>query len=730
MPEMSDQAYQDAITGLVDDAERFMEDDIHPQREEALNYLRGETNVPPPETGFSGITSTVSRDSLHIFMRELMKIFAGAGSAVEFIGGDNDGQLAEQQTDVANYILMIRNGGWRTMHDVFRSAVGSASVAGMKVYWDESRSVWQEEFTDLSDEEMEELEDDPNAEIIEQETITEEEQIPFQLPDGSEVRETVKRRTHNAKVKWDKPANKIAIDPIVGEELYIDRRATDQSNAKIISHGSQRTRSDLISLGMTDDFIDRNGGSGGSGDDTSQQSQEKRARTGFDPNLDDGSSSNKEVQTYQLWDSYVTVDRDGDGIAEWRHNYAIGDQAIVWEESDEMVSGPQIITFIPFVKENTVIGETLHELTKDIADSKTCLQRGMIDNLGLTNFPKPVAVEGMISNWASIQNRKAVAVVKHPNALQYLPTPYVVQGVLEGMQYLDSETSSRIGVSKASMGLDPDVLQSSSDFGVRETFGQGAGGVAFVARNLAETGMIPLFQLIIQLYARHQKEPETLRLNGKVVDVNPRQFDHNMDLKANVGLGTGDRESKQAVLMFALQQQKETLASTPDGQPNEITSPQQVVNTLDKILELHDISDEGQFFHNPVLPPPPQRQDPAEAAVAAAQAEAQVKGQIDIQKQQMQSQADIQKALIQSQSDERQAIIEQQTKLVIAEAQLGQSSAIDQAKLQLQARKDMIDGALRQEELDRETILEVRAQDIEATLDGEKIRQAQLRRPN
>jgi hypothetical protein len=473
---------------------------------------------------------------------------------------------------------MIRNGGWRKMHDVFRSAVGSATVAGMKVYWDESRSVWQEDFTDLSDQEMDELKDDPNADVLEQETITEEEQIPFQLPDGSEIRETVKRRTHNAKVKWDKPANRIAVDPIVGEELYIDRRATDQSNAKILAHGSQRTRSDLIALDMSEDFIDRNGGSGGSGDDTSQQSQEKRARTGFDPNADD-ESGNREVTTYQLWDIYATVDKDGDGIAETRHCLAIGDQAIVWEESDEMVSGPQIVTFIPFLKENTVIGESLHELTKDIADSKTCLQRGMIDNLGLTNFPKPVAVEGMISNWASIQNRKAVAVVKHPNALQYLPTPYVVDGVLKGFEYLDSETSSRIGVSKAAMGLDPDVLQSSSDFGVRETFGQGAGGVAFVARNLAETGMIPLFKLIIQLYARHQKEPETLRLRGKVVDVNPRQFDHNMDMRANVGLGTGDKESKQAVLMFTLQQQKETLASTPDGQPNEITSPQQVVNT-------------------------------------------------------------------------------------------------------------------------------------------------------
>jgi len=723
---MTPEEYQNSVTRLVEDARRFMDDEISPDREDALNYLRGETDVPDPEPGFSSITSTTSRDSLHTFMRELMRLFAGTDAVVEFMPGEQDTELAEQQTDFANYTLMVRNGGWRVLHDTFRSAVGSGKVAGIKVVWSDAEKVWQDSYTELSDEEMKEFEDDPDADVIEHEIVDETEQIPIQINledlsqeqvavlqqdkdiilDGTEIRRNVRTRTHNATVKFKKPANEIDIQAIMAEELLLDRRATDADSAKIVAQDVQRTRSDLIDLGMTEDFIDRFGGSGGSGEGTSQESQEKRARVGYDIDKDDD-SGNVELTTYRLVDGWARIDKDGDGIAEWRHFLALGDHAELWEESDEMVSESQIATFIPFLVENTAIGETLHDLTKDIADTTTCLQRGMVDNLSLTNFPKPVGVEGQFVP-ASITNRRAVGIVKRPGAFEYLNTPYAVDGVLNGLSYFKAETASRIGVSQAAMGLDPDALQSSSDFGVRETFGKGSGGIEFVARNLAETGMKKVFRLIIQLYARHQKESEMIRLRGKVVEVNPRQFDSGMDLTVNVGLGTGQREAKTSILMFALQQQKETLASTPDGQENEITSPQQVVNTLDKILALHDIKNEGQFFKNPPGPPPPPPPDPAEAAAAAAQAEAEVKGQVEIQKAQIKAESDLQVALIQQQTELAKS-------LGANEAKALQDKINGQIK-ESQARQDAL---LKLREQDLEAMLEVRGQNIEAAKDIE-----------
>ena len=696
MPEMSPEEYQNSVTRLVEDARRFMDDEISPKREEALNYLRGETDVPPPDEGFSSITSTVSRDSLYRVMMKLMEMFTGAGDVVEFMPvDDKDEELARQQTDVCNAILMTKNKGYRVIHDTFRSAVGSGKVAGMKVCWSDAKEVWQDSYTDLSDEEMEEFENDPNAEVLEHEIIEEPEQIPAQLEDGSVIMQEIERRSHDAKVEFKKPANRIEIECIPAEELLFDRRAIDASTARILAQDTQRTRSDLIELGMTDDFIDRFGGSGGSGEGTSQESQEKRARTGFDIDKDDD-SGNRELTTYRLLDCWARIDKDGDGIAEWRHFLALGDHAEIWEESDEMTSFPQIALFIPYIRENTVIGDSLHDLTKDIADTKTCLMRGMIDNLGITNFPKMEIVEGQV-NPATVTNRKAIAVSKRPGALTYHNVPYAVDGVLKGLEFLEQQTSSRIGVSDAAMGLDPDSLQASSDFGVRETFALGQSGILMVARNLAETGMIELFRLILKLYARHQNEPETFRLRGKVVEVNPRQFDTNMDLRVNVGLGTGTKEAKMGAILFALNTMKETMASTPDGQENEITSPQQIVNALDDLLELQDIPDEGRYFKNPVDPPPPPPPDPAQAEAAAAKAEAEVKGQIELQKAQIKAQSDIQTALIQAQVD------------------LAKSQGANEVT-QLQAQ---IKGQLQQREQDLEAMLEIRGQNIEAAKDIE-----------
>lgn len=719
MAKMDSQEYQNKVTRIVEDARKFHDDNISPSREEALNYLRGETDVPKPEKGFSSITSSVSRDSLYRVMTKLMEMFTGAADTVEFIPVDEkDENLARQQTDVANAILMVKNKGYRVIHDTFRSAVGSGKVAGMKVTWSEAEEVWQDDYTDLSDEELEEFESDPHTEAVELETVEEIEQIAVQQPDGSEIRIEIPQKIHNATVRFKKPSNRIVVESIPAEELIFDRRAIDSDTAKIVAQDTQRTRSDLIALGMSEDFIDRHGGSGGSGSGTNQDTQEKRARVGFDIDEDDDSGST-ELTTYRLLDVWARIDKDGDGIAEWRHFLAIGDHAEVWPESDEMTSGPQIAMFMPYLRENTALGDSLHDLTKDIADTRTCLMRGMIDNLKQTNFPKMMAVEGQISNWASIQNRNAIGIQKRAGAVEYLPTPYVVDGVLKGLEFLDQQLSKRIGVSDAAMGLDPDSLQASSDFGVRETFAQGQGGILMVARNLAETGMKDLFKLIIKLYARHQNEPETMRLRGEFVQVNPRQFDANLDLKVNVGLGTGTKEAKMGSLMFILQQQKETMASTPEGQENEITSSQHVVNTLDDILELQDIPAEGRYIKNPPDPPPEPPPDPAEAEAEAAQAEAEAKVAAAQAEAEVKAQVELQKAQIKAQSDIQIATIKAQVELAIAQGDAEVDALQAQLKAQLQNR-----------ELDMEAALEIRGQNIEATLKGAELKQRELRRPN
>jgi len=727
---MSDEEYQGIITGMVDDAVDFHDDELSSSREEALNYLRGETDVPQPEPGFSSVVSRVSEDELDGYMTQLMKLFTGAGTPVAFLpSSDNDQELAKQQTDYASYIYSIKNPGYRNTYDTCRSAIGSAAVAGMKVVWSEETEVWQENYTNLGPEEVEEFESDPAAEIVEREDVTEEEQIPVQLEDGTEIRETVTRSYTNLTVKWKKPKNGIVIENIPGEELRFDRRAIDSDSARIIFQDTRRTRSDLIALGMDDDFIDTHGGSGsGSGEATSQQDQEKRARTGFDQDADNDRDGGRAMDTYRLLDIWARVDKDGDGIAEWRHCLAIGDHATVWEPSDEMAHDVQIALFIPFLVENTAVGRSLHTKTKDVADTETCLIRGMVDNLSQSNFPKQVAVGSQIENWpAAITNRRSVVNAKRPGVVEYLSVPYLVDGVLKGLEFFKQMTAGRLGVSDAARGLDPEHLQSSSDFGVRETFSLGASGHEMVARNLAETGFTKVFRLIIKLSARHQTDMEIIRLRGKLVPINPRQFDAGMDMEAKVGIGTGQKEARMTSLLMIKSVQEQAIAS--DGEDNAICDTQMYVNTLDDILELQDIKDEGRYFKSPPEQPEP-TPDPAQAQIEAAQAEAQTKAQADLAKAQLQAQVDLRKAQISAQSDERKAIIDAQAKLVIAQAQLGQTAAIDQAKLELQARKDAIDGALRQQELDRETALELRAQNIEATLDGEKIRQAQLRRPN
>lgn len=710
---LSSEEYQSIITGMVDDAVNFHDDDLSSKREQALRYLRGETDVSnPPDDDFSTVVSRVSEDELDGYMTQLMKLFTGENDPVMFLpSSENDTELAQQQTDYARYVFMTKNPGYRLTHDTLRSAIGSAAVAGMKVVWDESTEVWQESYTNLGPEDLAEFEDDPSAEIVEREDVEEDEQIPVQLDDGTEIRQTVTRRYHNLTVKWKKPKKGILVETIPGEELRFDRRTTCSDDARIIFQDTRRTRSELIALGMDDDFITTHGGGGsGSGEATSQQDQEKRARTNFDQDKDHDRAGGRSMDTFRLMDIWARVDKDGDGIAEWRHCLAIGDHATVWEPSDEMAHDVQIALFIPFLVENTAVGRSLHEKTKDIADTETCLIRGMVDNLSQSNFPKQVAVGSQIENWpAGVTNRRSVVNARRPGVMEYLQVPYLVDGVLKGLEFFKQMTAGRLGVSDAARGLDPEHLQASSDFGVRETFALGASGHEMVARNLAETGFTKVFRLIVKLSARHQTEMEMLRLRGKLVPINPRQFDAGMDMQANVGIGTGQKEAKLTSLLMIKSVQEQAIAS--DGEDNAICDTQMYVNTLDDILELQDIKDEGRYFKSPPEPPEP-TPDPAEAQMQADIQKAQIEGQIELQKAQIQAQA-------KAQSDIQTAIIQAQVDLAKAQG----DNEIDMLQAQLKAQ-------LQSAELQQEAALELRAQNMESAMKGLELRQRELRKPN
>jgi hypothetical protein len=297
------------------------------------------------------------------------------------------------------------------------------------------------------------------------------------------------------------------------------------------------------------------------------------------------------------------------------------------------------------------MARSLAEIVIDDQDAATSILRGILDNVAMTNNPRLAIVEGQV-NIDDVMNNEIGAIVRmrQPGVVQDLTVPFVAGQTLGALQYLDSLVETKTGVTRASMGLDPDAMQSTTKAAVTATVQAAAGQVEVMVRNLAD-GVKDLFGIMLRLYSKNVDEDQMMRLNGAFIPVDPRVWDStSMDISINVGLGTGREEEKMMGLNQALQMQ--TMVYQTYGPQNGLVSMTNIRNTLADLLAATGIRNADRYFA-PITPEieaqmlQAQQQaqaqqgpaaDPNAAFLQAEQIKAQVKMQSDTAKLQLDAQ--------------------------------------------------------------------------------------------
>jgi hypothetical protein len=220
------------------------------------------------------------------------------------------------------------------------------------------------------------------------------------------------------------------------------------------------------------------------------------------------------------------------------------------------------------------------------------------------------------------------------------------------LDYMDQIQQKRTGVTQASQGLDPNILQNTTATAVAMMQNAGAARIELIARIFAETGIKDLFRNILHLVCKYQDKERIIRLRGKFVAIDPREWSNEYDLSINVGLGTGSKEQQMAMIAMILDKQERIIQQY--GPANPLVSVGQYRSTLGKMIEAAGFKDSSEFFRE-ITPeidqqlssPPPQQQqvDPmVEAVMAQTQAQIQAmmaKAEADIQVKREKAMADI-----------------------------------------------------------------------------------------
>jgi len=649
----------------IDGAIGYLQTETTEQRTRSLEYYLRYPYGNEVE-GRSQIVTGEVAEVIDGAIPQLIRIFTASDDIIRYEPvGPGDEQGANQATDYSNWVFYKDNPGFAILHDWFKDAL-LEKVGIVKAYWDNKIDVIKETYENLSDAELAMLLSDGTREIIEQETIVKQvldiQGNPAIGMDGVEITEVY----YNVKVRKKNQVGRVAIQNIPPEEFLISKKATTIQDSPFVAHRRLIPRSDLVAMGFPEEVVRDLPAY----DDLSF-SPERVARysEGEQPSQDE--SLDPTMQDVEVYECYIRADRDGDGLAELLQVWYAGSEILEETETDYI----PFHSLCPIPVPHKFYGLSLADKVMDLQLQKSTITRQMLDNLYLTNNYRVGAVDGQVNLDDLISPTPGGVIrMKNPNAVVPMAVQPVANQAFPMLEYLDAVQAKRTGVSDATQGLDPNVLQNVTATAVAAFQNASAGKMELIARNFAETGVKSLFKGILQLLCKYQDKPRIIRMRGQYIQMDPREWSNQYDVTVSVGLGTGNKQEQMAMLAMILDKQERILQQF--GPANPLVTVGQYRETLGRMIEAAGFKDSATFF-KPVTPeidqalsnPPPQQQQP-DPAIQAMMMQAQAQLEIDREKAMADIQAKREKAAAEIQLAREKAAAELELKRQEFEAEV------------------------------------------------------------
>ena len=604
-----------AISGLLGEQIRnsygFFESELTQSRRKANEYYFGEAFGNEVE-GRSQVVSTDVADTIESILPPLLRIFTASDNIVRVEPvSQEDVRIAEQATDYLNHIFNKDNEGFTTLYTMFKDALLQKNGI-CKVYWDNSEKVERETYEKLSDDEFEMLIAEDGVEVkehteYEDETFLEqkanaEEKLAEQQDSlqASMMREELDKiptpMMHDVVITRTQTFGRVKFEAIPPEEFLIERQAKSLKDANFVCHRVPTSRSALLEMGFDYDKVYS------LPVENKERYNEERS-TRF-RNLDDdydrsvGDASTEEVIVYE---SYIRMDTDGDGIAELRKITSAGDGGYTILDNVPVDSHP-FCSLTPIIVPHRFYGRSVSELVEDIQLIKSTVMRQVLDNMYLTNNNRVAVMDGQVNLDDLLTNRPG-GIVRTKSAPSQVMMPLQNQALTQQafplLQYLDTIKEERSGITKYNQGMDTDTLNKTAS-GINTILSQSQMRLELIARVFAETGVKDMFKKIFELVVKYQDKERIVKIKNNFVPMNPMEWRDRCNVTIHVGLGTGSRDQQLQILNAILGRQLEAIKLQGSAQ-GPVVNLNNIYNTLARIIENAGLKDVASYFTDPRL---------------------------------------------------------------------------------------------------------------------------------
>lgn len=628
-------------------------------RVKAMEYYLGEAkgDLAPPDTpGRSRIVSKDLLDTVEWAMPAIMDTLASSDDIIRFEpDGPEDEQACSDATNYIGWLIHRKNeDGFITIHDAVKSALLMRTGWG-KTYPCKYQEEREERYEGLSLAEVEALRSDPEVEVIAE--VIEGQLSPEQMMPGLPPEAAV---TYGLLVKRKAERVEVKNEGIPGEEMRIAKDTRVLSECRFIEHRRPVTLSYLREQGYPEDKITE------LASDDGHEDAEESSRHAYDGSEHDGDDHGDPAQReVELSESYLLVDFDGDGKTEYRRVVKAG--SVIFE--NETADDHPFWLMTPILMPYKVQGLGFWDLVEDLQRVKTALTRQVLDNVYLSNNPRTEVVVGKVDLDDVLNPRPGGLVrVKEPGMMREVSVPFVAGAGLELLNQVDQTRDTRTGVTEMNSAINTESLSKGSvgSEGVQALMNVGAQRLRLITRVLAETGFKRMYYLALKAVTQHMDRAQQVKINGRWLQIDPREWKNRYNMSVSVGVGTFGRQQQIANLGLIGQAQEKVAAMG-------LATPANVYQTVTRMAEAMGYRDADQFFTAPQEGQQPQGQEGSPEAEALVAAE-QIKAQATMQKAQMDNETRILIAREEIQSKERVAMFEARERIA-----LEQQKAIAQA---------------------------------------------------
>lgn len=648
-----------------DDAAHYVHGQLGQERETALREYYRMPYGNEENDGWSKVISSDVSDSVEWILPALLKTFTSTDKAVSFEPSTaNDVKGSEQATDACNYVFYKQNNGFLVLYTAIKDML---TVRNCAVMWrkETKETVSSIPFKGATQEMLAMLMQEQDAEI---EAVN---QVVIKGQDGQPILDQMGQPVigYDGRLKRTEKRTICKVEAFSPEDLLVDREWTSPilQDCPYVARLMRVTMSDLKEMGLDisdDDDLDGSDAPSGTSTRLSDVQRTDTSTLGYGEDEDYGDES---MSDGWLRIEFVLVDMDGDGIAERRCIYRLQDKIL----KNEVVSHVPIATASPILNTHRWDGQSIWDLVNDLQKLHTELLRQTLNNLYLTNNPRTKVLTD--SNWSPLANLDdlldsrpgGILRQRDLNAISEQVTPFSAGASMPMLEYVQEMRENRTGVSRTSMGMNPDSLNNTAT-GRQIDQSASQQRVELIARIIAETLIKPIFQGILKVLTDGEMQKLAFKLRDEFVEYDPNEWRDSYDMTINVGLGTGDTQLKAQQLGNIYQMQQA-------GMQMGLATPQNLYHTMAKIVENSGFKDVQNFVQDPAnAPPAPPPQPPIELQVA------QMKIQADAHKAQAQAQQDIQKFQAETQMTTQIEELKAQAKLQEIQANLELQASNDQ----------------------------------------------------